>query len=66
VPYLVTGATDSHEYTHITDEIYRFYPFVLSEDEINSMHATDERIRLKSLAGALRFNYQFIKKAGEK
>jgi carboxypeptidase PM20D1 len=66
VPYLVTGATDSHEYTGITGQIYRFYPFALSKSELAAMHATDERLRLQSLAGALRFNYHFIKEAGGK
>ena len=64
VPYLVTGATDSREYAEVADEIYRFYPFLLSGDELASMHATDERVRHESLAGALRFNYHFIKEAG--
>ena len=62
-PYLVTGATDSREYEPVADEIYRFYPFILSESELDAMHATDERIRRESLAGALRFNYHFIKEA---
>ena len=64
IPYLVTGATDSREYASVADEIYRFYPFVLSGRELAAMHATDERIRFESLAGALRFNYSFIKEAG--
>jgi carboxypeptidase PM20D1 len=64
LPYLVTGATDSREYAHISDEIYRFYPFFLNSDELSAMHATNERIRRESLAGALRFNYQFIKEVG--
>jgi carboxypeptidase PM20D1 len=62
-PYLVTGATDSREYSHIADEIYRFYPFILNTAELDAMHATDERVRIDSLAGALRFNYHFIKEA---
>ena len=66
VPYLVTGATDSHEYMRIADEIYRFYPFFISEEELNAMHATNERIRRESLAGALRFNYHFIRESGGK
>ena len=63
-PYLVTGATDSREFVPVTDEIYRFYPFYLNKSELAAMHATDERIRRGSLAGALRFNYHFIKDAG--
>ena len=63
-PYLVTGATDSREYEPVAGEIYRFYPFILSAGELDAMHATDERVRRESIAGALRFNYHFIKEAG--
>jgi carboxypeptidase PM20D1 len=66
VPYIVTGATDSRDYIPITDEIYRFYPFILNTQELNCMHAANERIRRKSLDGALNFLYQFIKKASQK
>ena len=65
-PYLVTGATDSREYAGIADEIYRFYPFIINSKELSAMHATDERIRRESLAGALKFNYHFIKMAGDR
>jgi carboxypeptidase PM20D1 len=66
VPYLVTGATDSREYIHLTDEIYRFYPFILNMQELSCMHAANERIRQDSLAGALKFLYHFIKQAGNR
>ena len=64
VPYLVTGATDSREYASVAEELYRFYPFLLDSSELAAMHATNERVRHESLAGALRFNYNFIKEAG--
>ncbi len=48
VPYLVTGATDSRSYSDVTNQIFRIYPFALSQDEIAAMHATDERIKINS------------------
>ena len=65
-PYLVMGGTDSREYVPVTDEIYRFYPFIVNKKELAAMHATDERIRISSLIGAVKFNYHFIKGAASR
>ena len=58
--YLVTGCTDSAEYTRVADEIYRFYPFSLTFDELDGMHGTDERLRCDSFLKGIEFLSQFI------
>jgi len=51
-PYGQTGATDSRAFTGLTDAIYRFAPFEMSDEERAALHAVDERIRVGSwLAG---------------
>jgi carboxypeptidase PM20D1 len=66
VPYLVTGATDSREYAGVADEIFRMYPFLMENAELEGMHGTNERIKKSSLGFAIRYMQRFItEQAGE-
>ncbi len=65
LPYMVLGGTDSREYKEVTDEIYRFYPFAMTFEELATMHNTDERIRKKSFIDGVEFYRQFIKASGK-
>ncbi len=47
-PYLVTGATDSREYAKVAKDIFRIYPFKLTQAEIATMHSIDENIKIDS------------------
>ena len=58
--YLVTGGTDSREFTCVTDEIYRFYPFALTMAELGAMHGTDERLQCGSFLEGIEFLTAFI------
>jgi carboxypeptidase PM20D1 len=44
LPYLVPGGTDSKHYQNLTDTILRFAPFSLTQELLNTIHATNERI----------------------
>lgn len=66
MPYLVTGGTDSREYQHVTNEIYRMYPFMLTKDEIAAMHSTNERISAKSYLDGIEFLKEFIRVEGKR
>lgn len=59
-PYMVLAYTDSREYAIIADEIYRFYPFALTFDELGSMHSTNERIKIQSYLDGVKFYEEFI------
>ena len=45
-PYLQLGASDSRWFTLISDNVYRFTPFLLSRDERDALHSHNERIRV--------------------
>ncbi len=60
VPYLVTGATDSREYSEVANQIFRIYPFALSQEEIGAMHGTDERIKVKSYLDGIEIYKELI------
>ncbi|AHC15931.1 peptidase, M20/M25/M40 family [Salinispira pacifica] len=55
LPYLMTGATDSKHYAHISDHVFRFVPMELDSRELSRIHNPDERISLENFRGMLAF-----------
>ena len=62
IPYLVTGATDSREYVMVAKEIYRMYPFYISQSELAGMHGVNERLKADSFLFGIEFLKKFIQK----
>ncbi len=60
-PYLVLGATDSRYFSKISNNIFRFIPIYLNEEDMQKMHGNDERISLESIKTAFLFYSIFIK-----
>lgn len=60
VPYLVIGATDSRHFSILTDEIYRFLPVKITENNVKSFHGLNERIPVSDLDNSIRFYVRFI------
>lgn len=54
-PYVQTGATDSRFFTALTPAVYRFTPFVLDRAERDTLHAKNERIRVRSWLTGIEF-----------
>ncbi len=54
-PYLMLGATDSRHFCKICDNVYRFSPMKLTNEEIGLMHSNDERIKVETLMEAIAF-----------
>ena len=44
-PYVMLQASDSRHFAAISENVYRFLPFDLRQDELQSIHGVDERIR---------------------
>lgn len=61
VPFLVMGGTDSYNYENVCDNIYRFAPFVADTKLLLCTHATNERLPLSSVEGALAFFKRYVK-----
>lgn len=61
VPNLVIAATDGRYYGEICDDVYRFVPIKLTQDNINTMHGINERIPVDEFKDAIRFYIQLIK-----
>jgi carboxypeptidase PM20D1 len=54
-PYVQTGATDSRFFTELSPAVYRFTPFVLDRAERDTLHAKNERIRVRSWLTGIEF-----------
>ncbi len=65
-PYLVTGATDSREYAKVAKEIFRIYPFKLTQAELSTMHSVDENIKIESYLFGIECYKDFIKRQNER
>ena len=60
-PFVVMGATDARHYQNVTDQIYRFSPFVMPVDILMLAHGTDERIPVGSLENGIVFFKRYIR-----
>ena len=59
-PYVMLGATDSKFYSGLTTATYRFSPIPLNDTETQSIHGTNERIRVKDYLTSIRFYVALI------
>ena len=60
VPNLVIGATDGRYYSNICDDVYRFLPIQLNQDNVNAMHGINENIPVAQFRDAIRFYVRLI------
>lgn len=61
-PYISTGASDSKYFSDLSDNIFRFAPFFVSDEQLDSMHAKDENIDISTLIPAVEFYKNMMRK----
>lgn len=59
VPYIMTGASDSRFMTVVSDNCYRFLPFLATKEQIATIHGIDECINVDTLSGGVDF-YKYM------
>ena len=59
VPYVMTGASDARFMGKLCDNAYRFVPFIIDEQQLESIHGLNENVDLSTLAPAIDF-YRYI------
>jgi carboxypeptidase PM20D1 len=64
-PSLVIGATDSHHYYELTDNIYRFMPVQIRKSDLSRIHGKNERVSVENYQQAIRFYRQLILNSGK-
>ncbi|MEO7547117.1 MAG: peptidase dimerization domain-containing protein, partial [Ramlibacter sp.] len=62
-PGLMIAATDSRQFTALSDHIYRFSPVRAKPQDLSRFHGTNERIATANLAELVRFYHQLIRNA---
>ena len=62
-PYVMTGASDSRFFGRVCDHCLRFTPFLISDQQLDSIHGIDENVDLSALAPAVDFYRYVIKEA---
>lgn len=60
-PYIMTGASDARAFGTLSDNIYHFLPFTISEAQMESIHGIDENVDVSALAPAVDFYKTLMK-----
>lgn len=61
-PYIMTGASDSRYFSRVSDCCLRFAPFLIDDQQLDSIHGIDENINVDTLAGAVDFFKSIIRR----
>ncbi len=54
-PYLVMASTDAKKYEGVSENIFRFTPYVIENDELAKMHGTNENISVVNVNRCIDF-----------
>ena len=54
-PYLVVGATDARYYKNVSQNLYRFMPVRMNDEDLKRPHGTNERISVEDFKNVVRF-----------
>lgn len=63
VPYIMTGASDARFMSRLTENCYHFVPFIINEQQLESIHGLDENVDVSTLIPAVEF-YTYIMRSG--
>lgn len=59
-PFLVLGGTDARQYGELTENAFRFTPIHISRDDLESVHAVNERLSFENCATMVGFYIAYI------
>lgn len=59
-PALVLAGTDSRLYVDVAENVYRFQPILLDNDDLAGLHGVDEHLSLENLERIIRFDLGLI------
>jgi hypothetical protein len=51
------GATDGRYYHALTDNVYRFIPYVLGDDDLARIHGVNERVAVSDVIASVKYEY---------
>jgi carboxypeptidase PM20D1 len=59
-PYLVMGGTDARKYYKVCDNVYRFTPMLVTNEEKDTAHNTGESVTIANYGRMIQFFIRFI------
>lgn len=59
-PYLMFAGSDAKHYDEISDNTYRFLPVLITSDDLNKMHGTNEQISIDNYINAIKFYIEIM------
>ncbi len=62
-PFLTINGTDSHYFTDLAANQYRFIPVSMKPEDLDRIHGVDERISIEDYERAIQFYIEFIRLA---
>jgi carboxypeptidase PM20D1 len=62
-PGLVLAGTDSRHYTNVAENVYRFQPILLNDEDLSRPHGLNERLSVANFERMIRF-YVGLMEAG--
>lgn len=63
VPYIMTGASDCRYFSRVCDNCFRFAPYKISDEQLDSIHGIDENLDISGLSKAVDFYKYIIREA---
>lgn len=60
-PYVVTGATDARQYAALSPNVYRFLPTEITQEGIESIHGSNERLAVQNYPRMVQFYATLIR-----
>ena len=65
VPYLMVAATDSRQYAGIAENIFQFCPYRSMAEDLGTIHATNERMKIECLAEGVTFFIRLLENSNQ-
>lgn len=59
-PNLMVAGTDSKHFTRISNQVFRFSPFIANPETVGGLHGINEHITIKDFQNTIRFYHQLI------
>ncbi len=64
-PYLVMAGTDAKHFSSLSENVYRFIPFHIMQQDMKRIHGTNERIEVENYAQVIGFYIRLFRNAGQ-
>jgi carboxypeptidase PM20D1 len=61
-PYIVLGGTDSRNFYAVSDNVYRFSPYVVTDQDLHRVHGVNERLSVDALHKMVDYFYRLIQR----